>query len=57
MYAITGRFVAFCSYFTVDATISFPEGLAIYWNGQEMGTLAMSDVQLGEAKQMCWSGY
>ena len=29
-----------------DAEISFPEGLTIFWNGQELGSLAMSDVQL-----------
>lgn len=29
-----------------DAKISFPEGLMIFWNGQELGRLAMADVQL-----------
>jgi hypothetical protein len=31
-----------------DAKISFPEGLMIFWNGQQLGRLAMSDVQLVE---------
>lgn len=29
-----------------DAKIAFPQGLSIYWNGQQLGNMAMPDVQL-----------
>ncbi|KAG8833980.1 hypothetical protein FRC17_009762 [Serendipita sp. 399] len=29
-----------------DATISFPDGLSVYWNNQQLGKMAMPDVQL-----------
>lgn len=32
--------------FSVDATISFGDGLAVAWNGQALGTMHMDDVNV-----------